>query len=554
MQRLLFLFLILMLFGCKASVFYDEGEPVYQTGDQQLWAQKHFNDSKWKGVRDNKENQIFWVRAKLNLKSLPNQKLGLIVHSFGAFEVYWDGILIGKNGVIAKDGELEIPGTETSCFLVPDSLSSLGIHQVALRVTQTYEANINRGTDFHLGNYDDLLKTPLLMMAFVNLMAGAFLIAAIYYLLLYLNKIKKEHTILIFAIICLMFFTLLILEYIKFYINIPYNRFYLRLELIGWLTFAIAVLVPLYFTIQFKFPKKVWLLSLQFAGLVSVYIINFRHYDQTAFLYSTLMWAATMLVVLFSIYKKQKGAVIVLVGLFISVIIHQYVQDDFGLFLGFTIIILCMLYLHTIRTRQLEEEYESSLLLSSRLKLELIKKNIQPHFLKNTLTSLMDWVEESPKQGAAFIQALAGEFDIMNTIADKELIPIRQEIELCKTHLSVMHFRKEITYTWEDIGINEEEQIPPALIHTLLENGITHSIPLDGSSIHFKLSYSVNEKYKEYSFRTKAQNRVKVRVNDGGGGFGYVKARLTESYQNNWDFTSKELPDGWLSTIKIFTK
>ena len=166
----------------------------------------------------------------------------------------------------------------------------------------------------------------------------------------------------------------------------------------------------------------------------------------------------------------------------------------------------------------------------------------------------MDWVEESPKQGAAFIQALAGEFDIMNAIADKELIPIRQEIELCKTHLSVMHFRKEITYTWEDIGIDEGEQIPPALIHTLLENGITHSIPLDGSSIHFKLSYSVNEKYKVYSFQTQAKNRIKVNVNSGGGGFGYVKARLTESYQNQWDFTSKELPDGWLSTIKIFTK
>jgi len=554
MQRLLYLFLVLMLCGCKAGVFYDEGEPVYQTGDQQLWAQKHFDDSNWKDIRDNKGNQIFWVRAKLNLKSLPDQKLGVIVHSFGAFEVYWDGILIGENGLIAKDGKPEVPGTETSCFLIPDSLTKLGIHQVSLRVTQSYEANINRGTDFHLGNYDELLKTPLLMMAFVNLMAGAFLIAAIYYLFLYVNKTKKEHTILIFAIICLMFFALLILEYIKFYVNIPYNRFYLRLELIGWLTFAIAVLVPLYFTIQFKFPKKAWLLCLQFVGLISVYIINFRHYDQTAFLYSTLMWAATMIVVLFSIYRKEKGAVIVLVGLFVSVLIHQYVQDDFGLFLGFTIVILCMLYLHTIRTRLLEEEYESSLLLSSRLKLELIKKNIQPHFLKNTLTSLMDWVEESPKQGAAFIQALAGEFDIMNAIADKELIPIRQEIELCKTHLSVMHFRKEITYTWEDTGIDEEEQIPPALIHTLLENGITHSIPLDGSSIHFKLSYSVNKKYKAYSFQTKAKNRIKVNINSGGGGFGYVKARLTESYQNQWDFTSNEVPDGWLSTIKIFTK
>lgn len=553
MQKILFLCLILALSGCKAGLSYDKGEPIYQTGDNQLWAQKGFNDSNWKDIRDSNGDQIFWVRAKLNLKTISNEKLGLMVHSFGAFEVYWDGILIGKNGIIANNGIAEVPGTEASCYLIPDTLANLGIHQVALKVTQSYDSSVNRGVDFKLAHYDDLLKTPLIMMAFVNLMAGAFLIAAIYYLLLYINKIKKESTILIFSIICLMFFTLLILEYVKFYINIPYTRFYLRLELIGWLTFAIAILVPLYFTIQFNFPKKAWLLSLHFIGLISVYIINYRHYDLTAFLYSSAMWTTTMIIVLISIYKKEKGSVIVFVGLLVSVVIHQYVEHDFGLFMGFTIIVLCMLYLHTIRTRLLEEEYETSLLLSSRLKLELIKKNIQPHFLKNTLTSLMDWVEESPKQGSAFIQALAGEFDIMNAIAEEALIPITQEIELCKTHLTVMHFRKEITYLWEDVGIDENEQIPPALIHTLLENGITHSIPVDGSTIHFKLCYSVAEKYKQYTFQTKAQNRAKVRVSGGGGGFGYIKARLTESYHHQWEFTSEEIPEGWLSTIKIFT-
>ena len=68
-------------------------------------------------------------------------------------------------------------------------------------------------------------------------------------------------------------------------------------------------------------------------------------------------------------------------------------------------------------------------------------KHIQPHFIKNTLTSLLDWVEESPAQSVIFIQALAREFDLLNGMAEATLIPVRQELELCQNHLRVMQFR-----------------------------------------------------------------------------------------------------------------
>lgn len=170
------------------------------------------------------------------------------------------------------------------------------------------------------------------------------------------------------------------------------------------------------------------------------------------------------------------------------------------------------------------------------------------------MTSLIDWVEESPKQGAEFIQALAGEFDIMNSIAEAVLIPVRQEIELCKTHLKVMQFRKEICYEWEESGIDETEYIPPALIHTLLENGITHSIPIAESLISFKLAYLSTAVYKQYTFETHALNREVSKKRNGGNGFRYIQARLTESYGDRWKFISEAIPGGWLTTIQIYYK
>jgi hypothetical protein len=555
MQRLLFLFVMVLWFSsCKPGVLYEAYPPVYYTGDDPVWAGRNYNDSGWSAERGNTGDRVFWTRLRVQLIKNMGGPVGLQVEAFGAFEVYWDGVLIGNNGLISQKGVPEIPGTETSYFLVPDLLSQTGVHIIALRASQSYLGHVQRSTSVKLENHTRLLRMPLIIISFMNLMAGAFLIAAIYYFFLYMNSRYKEYTILIFAVICSLFFTLLILEYVKFYIEIPYTAFFTRLEIIGWLTFVIAMLVPLYFTIQFHFSSKVLLLSVLFTVLLALYIINYGHYDLTARLYSVVMWIASLVIVLNAIFKKERGGGIVLAGLLASAIVNRYLVYDFSLFISFTLIVLCMLYLHTIRARTIEEEHQSSLLLSSRLRLELIKKNIQPHFLKNTLTSLIDWVEESPKEGAAFIHALAGEFDIMNAIAEATLIPVQQEIELCKTHLSVMQFRKELRYEWEESGIDAMEYIPPALIHTLLENGITHSMPLADGSVRFRLCYIRNRGYRQYTFETTALNRPLVQQREGGNGFRYIKARLTESYIDRWTFTSGPSAQGWLTTITIYNK
>ncbi|MFD0939984.1 histidine kinase [Pedobacter boryungensis] len=554
MKNYLFLFLaVCFLTSCKPDISYKDYPPVFKLGDDPSWAKKNIDDANWAPERGNIGKNIFWVRTKIELTKKPIGQLGLKIEAFGAFNVYWDGKFIGKNGEIISS-KAEVPGNATSYFSIPDSLAQTGSHLLALRISQSYLTDVQRSVGVGLSSYENLLKRPLIITSFMNLIAGAFLIASLYYLFLYINSRTRQYTVLIFAVICFLFFALLILEYIKYYIEIPYTHFFLRLEFIGWITFALAMLVPLYFAIQFMFKWKKTVMSLLVITLLLIYSLNFGHYDITAIYYSLTMWIFSLIIVFNAIYQKEKGAIIVLIGLLLRVLINQYLYYDFSLFISFCIIVLCMLYLNTIQMKMIEEEYQSSLLFSSKLQLELIKKNIQPHFIKNTLTSLMDWVEESPKQGTAFIQALADEFDIINSISEQVLIPIRQEIELCKKHLSVMQFRKEINYKWEESGINEDELIPPALFHTLLENGITHSSPLEDGSMKFKLSYLSTADYKQYVFETFAKNRVKVKPRAGGNGFIYIKARLTESYGDSWEFTSNENNQGWISVIKIYTK
>lgn len=552
MYYLIFLLTLLDLLAIPV-IRNEDPVPVYKTGDNMAWISKNYNDKDWSESRGNTSDKIFWSRTHVDLRPVENElvPLGLQINSFGAFEVYWDGVLIGKNGQLPKNGNPEIPGTECSYYRIPNHLISPGLHTIAMRSSQSLYPDVQRSISFTINNYETLLTYPLVTMAYMNLMAGAFLIAAVYYFFLYLNSKRRQKNILIFATICLLFFTLLIMEYLKFHVKLPYSEFFLRLEIIGWLTFANALLVPWYFIIQFNFRYGKWLMLALLLTLLGLYWFNYGHYDLTARLYSLAMLITAFIVVLNGILQKEKGGFIALAALLASALVNRLVVYDYGLFISFTIIVLSMLYLHSIRTSVIEAEHQNAVLLSSRLQLELLKKNIQPHFLRNTLTSMMDWVEESPKEGARFIQALASEFDIMNEISEQTLIPITKELELCRQHLSVMGFRKEINYIWEQQGIDETQLIPPAIIHTLLENGITHSEPLSGNTIQFVLRYSLSEDAHQYIFETIAKNREIMTDRTGGNGFKYIKARLTESYGQNWKFKSGSSENGWVSVIQI---
>lgn len=546
--------LFLLFSSLNMSVIRNEDPlPVYRVGDDGAWAAKQFNDKDWSKIRGITSGRIFWSRTHLDLRHVEKEllPLGLQIESFGAFEVYWDGVFIGRNGQVPKNGKPEIPGTESSYYRIPDSLIKPGLHVVAMRSSQSLLPEVQRSIGFKIDGYTTLLTRSLIMMSYMNLMAGGFLIAAVYYFFLYLNSKRRQLDILIFGTICLLFFTLLIMEYLKFHVTIPYHEFFIRLEIIGWLTFVNALLVPLYFIIQFNFKKGIWLMGILLLTLLLLYGLNYHHYDLTARLYSLAMLIAAFIVVLNGIVQKEKGGFIVLAGLLVSALVSRFVFYDYGLFISFTIIVLCMLYLHSIRASVIETEHQNAVLLSSRLQLELLKKNIQPHFIRNTLTSMMDWVEESPKEGASFIQSLAAEFDIMNEISEQTLIPIGKELELCRQHLSVMGFRKEINYTWEQVAIDETQLIPPAIIHTLLENGITHSAPLPENTIKFILHYSSSKEACQYVFETIAKNRPVVTDRAGGNGFKYIRARLTESYGHNWTFNSAATETGWISTIQI---
>jgi sensor histidine kinase YesM len=332
-----------------------------------------------------------------------------------------------------------------------------------------------------------------------------------------------------------------------------YSLHVIRLQIISTFLLGITFLIPLYFSQQFPYPRRQLSLVLYAGILIFIYFFKHHAYDFKAVGMVSSMWTFSMGMVVYGAYMRIRGARLVLVTLLLSMVMFLATGFVVSLYTGLGLILLGMLYLLSLNIKTQRLAYENSLVQSTRLRLELLKKNIQPHFLMNTLTSIIDWVEEAPKKGVLFIEALAKEFDLFNQIENQTLIPIAQEIALCRTHLEIMEYRKEINYLWEEEGIDPDQKIPPAILHTLLENGITHSMPLEDNSIKFKLIFESYSHYKCYTFLTFAAGVRPSSSKEEGTGLKYIKARLTESYSLNWDITSEPTQHGWKTILKIYS-
>ena len=543
LYRFVFIFILLVSTSCQHTFFSWKGETVYSV-----------NNQNWENEIELKGGEVFFTKTEINIIQNPVefQTFGLdLSNTFGEFEIFWDGVLIGRNGNPGKESKSNLTGEMWKPYKIPRHLSQKGTHQLVLK-RSLFHAPEYKGLNAFVNDYDYLLEHPLIYTAFMHIFAGGFLLAALYFFFIFLGN-KSEKTILIFSISCFLFFGLILMEFIRTYISIHYSQHQIRMEIISYLTFFIAILVPIYFSLQFSFPKRKVILLLYTGFLIYIFYRNHLRYDETSYNMAITMWFFSFAIALYGVYKKHKGALIVLLALLICAFINNIAYFDTSLFAGFAVIVLGMLYMLSIKAKEQRLAYENSLLQSTRLRLELLKKSIQPHFLMNTLTSLIDWVEEAPDKGVLFIEALAEEFDVLNQVENETLIPIIQEIKLCKSHISIMKFRKEIDYIWEDEGINEniKQLIPPAVIHTLLENSITHCLPSDENKMHFKLIAFTTDNTQEYTFLTFGKIRNQQKSTSDGTGFKYIKARLTESYGEDWTFTSEATNEGWKNTITI---
>jgi signal transduction histidine kinase len=98
-----------------SGMFIDKGWKWHQ-GDSPEFAKPDFNDSSWQPINPAldifdlpqlpKDGTIFWLRLHLSLDSNVNQQLAMMILQSGASELYVNGVLNQRFGVVSEDPEM----------------------------------------------------------------------------------------------------------------------------------------------------------------------------------------------------------------------------------------------------------------------------------------------------------------------------------------------------------------------------------------------------------------------------------------------------------------
>ena len=527
----------------------------FHAGDSLHWSKPAYQYQHWEHLRLNKRlilnkhTGTFWLKTNVQLTGQSLESLVFHYYLFNAAcEIYWDGAYIDRNGTIGTDVQSEKTGNYTGMFPIPTTLLTPGIHEISIRVSNYHFPNRSLFGRPNIG-------TTLMMQQKNNqwvlehtLITTVLGLTILFCVLLFFG-LAKNLSLLCFIGFCVVQMLELLLKFYGVYQNINIGLYNTLLDILQLIKILDGFFLVGYLVLEFQInPLKYWLSG---ALLISV----FNHW--WAFDHFSILWLMAGVIVTMAIAQKKYLAFVILIGL-IGWGFFAYGYPVWGYFWGLVILMASMIVVSILQIYRRAQQQHQIELRTSRLENQLLKKNIQPHFLMNSLISLQQIIHEDPFKAEDMINELASEFQVFSRVAEKKLIAMKDELKLCRAHLRIMEYRKGASFVLETINITGEERIPPAIFHTLVENGITHGYGLKNQG-RFILEKSLHKKqivYRLYNDGEMSPNQkaTQKQLIGSGTGIKYIQARLNESYGKKWQMNYGEVDEGWETTIVLPSK
>jgi LytS/YehU family sensor histidine kinase len=136
-------------------------------------------------------------------------------------------------------------------------------------------------------------------------------------------------------------------------------------------------------------------------------------------------------------------------------------------------------------------------------------------------------------------------------VSAEKLIPLAQEIELCRAHLRVMSVRTGRVWRLEATGTTDAAMVPPAVLLTLIENGFTHQRAGDGADVFRLSTEQASDGTTRHTFFSPGEVQNDPERPGGGTGLRYVKARLEESFPGRWSLHDAPVEGGWQTVVVL---
>lgn len=495
-----------------------------------------------------------WLRAAVDIPTGfadGDYPIGLFLTAEASSEVWWDGKLLGHNGRPASTSELEQPGRLRAVFLLNDKQMKPGPHLLVMRLSRQHgDSNISTPIDeLYLGPWGYPLAGALEYYLPGLVSGGAVALACLF--LLVTGWRGRDTAALWLSAACFALLLQLGCEALRAFVNYPYPWQGARLHAESASAWLFGFCLLGFLIARLRTPHAVrWQLGL---GLPALFALSLPGDSATALVLLIFLGGGLLLAAPAS-RRRQPGAaglIVVLVLLLALLVLQTEAFLDRRLYVGFALALMLFFADHLRVHFKAMRERDTARHTAARLGLDLLKQHLKPHFLLNTLTALTEWVEESPRTAVRMVETLANEFRTLIDISNQPFITLDKELALCQTHLEVMSYRHDQSFILKLDRDAGNPLIPPTVLHTLIENAVTHSgLTTTNTTFFFTARQGAGKKWR-LRLDCPAGADISEEWQEGTG-MAYIRARLVEAFGNEWQLTQGvSSSGGWFTEIEI---
>jgi sensor histidine kinase YesM len=147
--------------------------------------------------------------------------------------------------------------------------------------------------------------------------------------------------------------------------------------------------------------------------------------------------------------------------------------------------------------------------------LEVLKRQIDPHFMFNSLNTLSYLIESEPGKALLFNDKLADVYRYILSHKDQVLIPLQEEIDFLNNYFTLLRLRfgTGVELVFSDDELAGQYLIPPVSLQILMENAVKHNEFDERQPLQMRLEIQG----EQVSFSNKQRLRSSLRPGAGIG-------------------------------------
>lgn len=337
--------------------------------------------------------------------------------------------------------------------------------------------------------------------------------------------------------------------------KINYTKLFWILHIIGWLLF-IAVDLFLYFDEYWHFPRFWFFLFSYFClfwlililrKIYSGYLKRFKRYKNIILLIFagslglSLLWIIIDHLI-FAVFNAGEKSI----GQFIYEVFYSLIENGrifkSIIFRMFPLIIWSLLYVALKIWFELTEEKEKrekAFLLAQQAQLNMLRYQLNPHFLFNSLSSIQALIYENKNIADKMLTELSEFLRYTLSHVNKTYVPLKEEFEAIKRYLTIekIRFEEKLEYEISCSAEASNYKVLSFLIQPIIENAIKHGIKTSPIPLQLFISAQV----MQHKLIISISNTGKwIPTQNDGTGITNLKERLENAYQHRHVFSINE--------------